>query len=56
MVASMTHPHDPYVIPQRYWDRYEGVDIDMPRVQMPPSSWIRTPAGCATCAGSICSR
>jgi choline-sulfatase len=35
MVASMTHPHDPYAIPQRYWDRYEGVEIDMPRVSMP---------------------
>jgi choline-sulfatase len=35
MVASMTHPHDPYVIPQRYWDRYSGVDIDLPRVSMP---------------------
>jgi choline-sulfatase len=35
MVASMTHPHDPYVIPQSYWDRYEGVDIDMPRITMP---------------------
>jgi choline-sulfatase len=34
MVASMTHPHDPYVIPQRYWDRYSGADIDMPRVTM----------------------
>ena len=34
MVASMTHPHDPYVIPQRYWDRYAGVDIDRPRVTM----------------------
>lgn len=34
LVASMTHPHDPYVIPQRYWDRYEGVAIDMPRVRM----------------------
>ena len=34
MVVSMTHPHDPYTIPQEYWDRYEGVDIDMPRVQM----------------------
>jgi choline-sulfatase len=32
MVASMTHPHDPYVIPQTYWDRYAGVKIDMPRV------------------------
>jgi choline-sulfatase len=34
MVASMTHPHDPYVIPQRYWDRYAGIEIDMPRVAM----------------------
>jgi choline-sulfatase len=32
LVASMTHPHDPYAIAQRYWDRYAGVDIDMPRV------------------------
>jgi len=29
----MTHPHDPYSIPQRYWDRYDGVAIDMPRVR-----------------------
>ena len=26
------HPHDPYSIPQRYWDRYAGAQIDMPRV------------------------
>ncbi len=32
MVASLTHPHDPYVVPHDYWDRYAGVDIDMPRV------------------------
>jgi choline-sulfatase len=37
MVASMTHPHDPYVIPQAYWDRYSGVDVDMPRVRMAPA-------------------
>lgn len=36
MVASMTHPHDPYVVPQRYWDLYDGITIDMPRVSMPP--------------------
>lgn len=36
LVASMTHPHDPYVIPARYWERYEGADIDMPRVRIPP--------------------
>jgi len=34
MVASLTHPHDPYAIPQKYWDRYEGVDIDMPRTHV----------------------
>jgi choline-sulfatase len=33
MVASMTHPHDPYVISHRSWDRYAGVDIDMPQVR-----------------------
>ncbi len=31
MVVSMTHPHDPYVTPQGYWDRYAGVSIDRPR-------------------------
>ena len=30
LTVSMTHPHDPYTIPKRYWDRYEGVDIPMP--------------------------
>ena len=38
LVVSMTHPHDPYVIPQGYWDRYAGVEIDMPRVQIKPDS------------------
>jgi choline-sulfatase len=35
-VVSLTHPHDPYAIAQRYWDLYEGVDIDPPRVQLAP--------------------
>ena len=34
MVASMTHPHDPYVIPRRYWDRYADTEIDMPRIHI----------------------
>ncbi len=34
MVVSMTHPHDPYSIPQPYWDRYHDADIDMPRVRL----------------------
>jgi choline-sulfatase len=32
LVASFTHPHDPYVTRQRYWARYEGTEIPMPRV------------------------
>jgi choline-sulfatase len=36
MVVSLTHPHDPYVIPQSYWDRYDDVEIDMPRVPASP--------------------
>jgi choline-sulfatase len=31
LTVSMTHPHDPYCIPAEYWDRYEGVEIPMPR-------------------------
>jgi choline-sulfatase len=30
LVASFTHPHDPYVARKEYWDRYEGVAIPMP--------------------------
>jgi choline-sulfatase len=36
LIASMTHPHDPYAIPQTYWDRYSGAEIDMPRLSMVP--------------------
>ncbi|MDF9617794.1 choline-sulfatase [Pseudomonas entomophila] len=31
LTVSMTHPHDPYTIPRRYWDLYEAVDIPLPR-------------------------
>jgi len=32
LVVSMTHPHDPYVIPHAYWSRYRAEEIDLPRV------------------------
>ena len=32
LVVSMTHPHDPYAVPQAYWDRYQDRDISRPRV------------------------
>jgi len=30
LVASFSHPHDPFAAPQRYWDLYRQSDIDMP--------------------------
>lgn len=35
MTVSLTHPHDPYCIERKYWDLYEGVDIDLPDVTIP---------------------
>ncbi len=32
LFVSFTHPHDPFAIPRRYWDRYAHGDIDMPSV------------------------
>ena len=37
MQVSFTHPHDPYLCQQQYWDLYEGVEIPLPAV---PSSMI----------------
>jgi len=36
LVASFTHPHDPYVTPKRFWDLYGHDEIDMPRVPFIP--------------------
>src|SRR6204780_5428287 len=30
LVASFSHPHDPFAVQQRYWDLYRDEDIDMP--------------------------
>ncbi|KAK5111985.1 hypothetical protein LTR62_004519 [Meristemomyces frigidus] len=35
LTVSLTHPHDPYTIEKKYWDMYEDVDIDMPKVSIP---------------------
>ena len=32
MVASLTHPHDPFAITRAYWDLYDHARIDLPRV------------------------
>ncbi len=36
LFVSFTHPHDPFAIPRRYWDRYRHDDIDMPTVLAMP--------------------
>ena len=32
MVASLTHPHPPFLTTPEYWERYEKVDIPGPRI------------------------
>ncbi|RED48006.1 choline-sulfatase [Aestuariispira insulae] len=32
LLASFTHPHDPYATRQKYWDMYDNAEIDLPRV------------------------
>jgi len=32
LVVSLTHPHDPYVVPEEYWNRYREEEIELPRV------------------------
>lgn len=34
LTVSLTHPHDPYTIEEKYWDLYEGVDIELPKVSI----------------------
>ena len=38
LVASFAHPHDPFAVPQRYWDLYRDDDIDMPARAIAPDA------------------
>jgi len=35
LCVSYTHPHDPYCITRKYWDRYAGAEVPMP--EAPPA-------------------
>ncbi|KAI1077318.1 choline-sulfatase [Whalleya microplaca] len=35
LTVSLTHPHDPYTIEEKFWDLYEDVDITLPKVKIP---------------------
>jgi choline-sulfatase len=57
LVASLTHPHDPFAIPERYWNLYRDEEIDMPgppvpREQLDPHS-LRLRHVCAMDAQTI---
>ena len=57
LVASLTHPHDPFAIPKRYWDLYRDDEIDMPgaaapRDQLDPHS-LRVRHVCAMDAETV---
>jgi choline-sulfatase len=32
LMASFTHPHDPYAARKQFWDQYDDATIDLPRV------------------------
>jgi choline-sulfatase len=32
LVASFGHPHDPYIMPRAYWQKYPDAEIDPPKV------------------------
>ncbi|OTA05787.1 Sulfatase [Trichoderma parareesei] len=34
LTVSLTHPHDPYTITKKYWNLYEDVDIELPKVRI----------------------
>lgn len=36
MWMSFTHPHSPFMIPQKYWDLYDHNEVDMPKVDPIP--------------------
>lgn len=36
LTVSLTHPHDPFAIPDRYFDLYRDDDIAPPRLTVPP--------------------
>lgn len=38
LTVSLTHPHDPYTIPRKWWDRYDHEAIDMPSL-----NWQQVP-------------
>ena len=34
LTVSMTHPHDPYTIPEEFWGLYQDAEVRLPRVEL----------------------
>ncbi len=51
LVVSMSHPHDPYVIPDSYWNRYRTARSICRASRIASSTRTRIRAGCATSSG-----
>ena len=51
LCVSFSHPHDPYVARQRYWDLYDDDEIDLPVAPGPPDAAL-DPA-CEAPLGSV---
>lgn len=43
LLASYSHPHPPYLAPRRFWDLYEGAEIELPEI----------PAGLSACESEM---
>ena len=37
LTVSLTHPHDPYAIPEQYWNLYKDEEIELPKITIPKS-------------------
>ena len=38
LTVSYTHPHDPFLCQQAYWDLYEGIDVGLPKIGRIPDN------------------
>ena len=57
LVASFTHPHDPYEVPRRLWERYTDDEIELPPSRSCRSRRrMRTADGCSRCSTTSASR
>ena len=40
LCVSYTHPHEPFIVPREYWDRYDHAAVDMPAARPVPMAQL----------------